>query len=149
MIKHSKHCFGLVDNGSLQGISDIDTDDSEVEVCQLTADTVITGNPQSQLGNPVSKSEEKSEQHTHTVVSDSRRNTVIMQDPGPSYSANKGDLAPRYESTRPLTSGHNTGDGREQCMVENLQSDSQSERSRIVRAVGLEDSDEEEANKTL
>ena len=72
-----------------------------------------------------------------------------MQDPGPSYSANKGYLAPRYESTRPLTSGHNTADRREQCMVENLQSDSQSERSRIVRAVGLEDSDEEEANGTL
>ena len=34
-------------------------------------------------------------------------------------------------------------------MVENLQSDSQSERSRILRGVGLEDSNEEETNGTL
>ena len=34
-------------------------------------------------------------------------------------------------------------------MIGNLQNDNQSERSRILRGVGLEDSDEEETNGTL
>ena len=134
-----ENCFGLIYNGSLQGISDIDTDDSKVEVCPPTADPVISGNPHSQLGDPVSKSEEESEQYTPTVLSDSWRSTVIMQDPGPSYSTDKGDLDPIFESTRPPTSGHKT-----ETEVRNLQSDNQSERRRIIRAVGLEDSDEDE-----
>ena len=69
MITHTKHCFGLIDNKSLQGISDVDTDDSKVEVCQPTEDTVIAGNPESKPGDPVSKSEGKNKQYTHKVVS--------------------------------------------------------------------------------
>ena len=72
-----------------------------------------------------------------------------MQEPGPSYLANTEDLATRYESTGPLSSGHNAGVGQEQHIIESLHSNNKLERRRILREVGLEDSDDDEANGTL
>ena len=66
-----------------------------------------------------------------------------MQEPGPSYSANTEDLAARYESTGPLLSEQNAGVGQEQLVTESLHSNNELERRRILRKVGLEDSDDD------
>ena len=140
MIKHSKLCFGLINNGLLQGISEIETDDSEVDVIQHAEDTVITGISESNPGGPVSKSAGKNKQYTHTVadspqrntvimqkpgpsyLASPQRNTVIMQKPGPSYLASTEESVARYVSTGSLSSGHNASVGQEQQVIANLHS---------------------------